>query len=137
MPALSRSRDARPEVDRGTVDWAGLHVAGAEWTDLDPLEFERLRQLAGKASGGADRHLGTLSDLEIASALGFARAGAEVTTGSLLMFGKAEAIRRLVPTHEAAFQVLRGLDVEVNDFPPYPLLRPAEEMLSRFRAQLM
>jgi ATP-dependent DNA helicase RecG len=60
-----------------------------------------------------------------------------VTTGSLLMFGKGEAIRRLVPTHEAAFQVLRDLDVEVNDFPPYPLPRPAEETLSRLRAQLM
>ncbi len=123
------------EVDRGAVDWAGLRVAGAEWPDLDPLEFERLRQMAGNASGGADRVLGTLSDREIANALGFTRLGAEVTTGGLLMFGKAEAIHRFVPTHEAAFQVLRGLDVEVNDFLPYPLLRLAEEMLSRFRAR--
>ncbi|HTN87950.1 MAG TPA: hypothetical protein VL242_29925, partial [Sorangium sp.] len=27
------------EVDRGAVDWAGLGVPGAEWADLDPLEF--------------------------------------------------------------------------------------------------
>jgi ATP-dependent DNA helicase RecG len=123
------------EVDRGAVDWAGLRVGGAEWADLDPLEFERLRQMVGNASGGADRPLGTLSDREIASALGFTRHDAEVTTGGLLMFGKTDAIRRFLPTHEAAFQVLRGLDVEVNDFLPHPLLRLAEEMLTRFKAR--
>lgn len=123
------------EVDRGAVDWAALRVSGAEWSDLDPLEFERLRQMAGSASGGADRLLGTLADREIASALGLTRHDAEVTTGALLLFGKVDPIRRFLPTHEAAFQVLRGLEVEVNDFLPYPLLRLAEEMLTRFRAR--
>jgi hypothetical protein len=33
------------------------------------------------------------------------------------------------------FQVLRGEDVEVNDFLRYPLFRLAEEMFSRFRAR--
>lgn len=108
------------EVDRGAVDWAGLRVGGAEWKDLDPLEFERLRQMVGNVSGGADRLLGGLSDREIASALGFTRHDAEVTAGGLLMFGKVDALRRFLPTHEAALQVLRGLDVEVNDFLPYP-----------------
>jgi ATP-dependent DNA helicase RecG len=123
------------EVDRGAVDWAGLRVGGAVWSDLDPLEFERVRQMVGNASAGADRLLGTLSDREIASALGFTRHDAEVTTGGLLMFGKIDAIRRFLPTHEAAFQVLRGLDVEVNDFLPHPLLRLADEMLTRFKAR--
>jgi ATP-dependent DNA helicase RecG len=123
------------EVDRGAMDWAALRVGGAEWSDLDPLEFERLRQMTGSAGGGADRLLGTLADREIASALGLTRHEAEVTTGALLLFGKADAIRRFLPTHEAAFQVLRGLEIEVNDFLPYPLLRLAEEMLTRFRAR--
>jgi ATP-dependent DNA helicase RecG len=123
------------EIDRGAVDWAGLRVGGAEWTDLDPLEFERLRQMVGNLGSGADRLLATLSDREIASAFGFTRNDAEVTTGALLLFGKVDALRRFLPSHEAAFQVLRGLDVEVNDFLPYPLLRLAEEMLSRFRAR--
>jgi ATP-dependent DNA helicase RecG len=122
------------EIDRGAVDWAGLRVGGAEWTDLDPLEFERLRQMVGNAGGG-DRLLATLSDREIASAFGFARHDAEVTTGALLLFGKGDALRRFLPSHEAAFQVLRGLDVEVNDFLRFPLLRLAEEMLTRFRAR--
>jgi ATP-dependent DNA helicase RecG len=38
------------EVDRGAMDWAGLRVGGAEWSDLDPLEFERLRQMVGNAA---------------------------------------------------------------------------------------
>ena len=60
---------------------------------------------------------------ERSQAHGFTRHDAEVTAGGLLMFGKVDAIRRFLPTHEAAFQVLRGLHVEVNDFMPHPLLR--------------
>ncbi len=98
----------------------------------------------GPARGGADRPaagdragrlLASLSDREIASALGFIRAEAEVTAGTLLLFGRSEALRRFLPAHEAAFQVLRGLEVEVNDFLPCPLLRLAGEMFARFQAR--
>ncbi len=123
------------EVDRGAVDWAGLRIGGATWADLDPLEFERLRQLTATAGDRADRLLASLSDREIASALGLMRTEAEVTAGALLLFGRSEALRRFLPTHEAAFQVLRGVEVEVNDFLPYPLLRLAEEMFTRFQAR--
>jgi ATP-dependent DNA helicase RecG len=123
------------EVDRGAVDWAAVRVGGASWEDLDPLEFERLRQLANSSGAGADGVLASLSDREIASALGLVRSDADVTAGALLLFGRTDALRRYLPTHEAAFQVLRGEDVEVNDFLPYPLLRLAEEMFSRFRAR--
>jgi ATP-dependent DNA helicase RecG len=123
------------EVDRGAVDWAALRVSGAMWEDLDPLEFERLRGMTAVAGNAADRLLGSLSDREIASALGLTRHDAEITAGALLMFGRPDALRRFLPTHEAAFQVLRGLEVEVNDFLSYPLLRLAEDMLARFRAR--
>jgi ATP-dependent DNA helicase RecG len=123
------------EVDRGAVDWAGMRVGGATWEDLDPFEFERLRRLVARAGDAADRLLASLSDREIASALGLVRNDAEVTTGALLLFGRVEALRRFLPTHEAAFQVLRGIEVEVNDFLPYPLFRLAEEIFARFRAR--
>lgn len=123
------------EVDRGAVDWAAVRVGGASWEDLDPLEFERLRQLASSSGAGADGVLASLSDREIASTLGLVRGDADVTAGALLLFGKTDALRRFLPTHEAAFQVLRGEGVEVNDFLPYPLLRLAEEMFSRFRTR--
>ena len=123
------------EVDRGAVDWVAVQVGGASWENLDPLEFERLRRLASSSGTGADGVLASLSDREIASALGLVRSDADVTAGALLLFGKSDALRRFLPTHEAAFQVLRGEEVEVNDFLPYPLLRLAEEMFSRFRAR--
>ncbi|GID25196.1 RNA-binding domain-containing protein [Paractinoplanes brasiliensis] len=123
------------EVDRGAVDWATLAVGGATWDDLDPLEFERVRRLAGASGAAADRVLATLSDREIANALGMTRAGANVTTGALLLFGRTGAIRDHLPTHDAAFQVLRGLEVQVNDFLPLPLVRLAEEVFARFRAR--
>jgi ATP-dependent DNA helicase RecG len=40
-----------------------------------------------------------------------------------------------VPTHEAAFQVLRSTEIEANDFLHYPLLRLAEEIFVRFSAR--
>ncbi len=42
---------------------------------------------------------------------------------------------RFVPAHEVAFQVLSGLDVEVNDFFYWPLLRVMEEIEARIRAR--
>ncbi len=42
---------------------------------------------------------------------------------------------RLSPAHDVAFLVLRGLDVEVNDFFRWPLLRVMEEIEARIRAR--
>lgn len=120
------------EIDRGTVDFARLPARGATWDDLDPFEFERVRRLVTAASGRADQILASLSDREIVHALGTGHPEDEVSIGSLLLFGKPDALRRFVPTHEAAFQVLRNLEVEVNDFLPFPLFRLAEEMFERF-----
>lgn len=123
------------EVDRGAVDYASLPVHHATWEDLDPLEFERVRRLVNAAGDRADRILASLSDREIARALGLARNDVEVTIGALLLFGHTEAIRRFVPTHEVAYQVLHGLDVEVNEFFADPLFRLADLLFSRFQAR--
>ena len=79
--------------------------------------------------------LATLSDREIISALGLIRNDNEITTGALLLFGREDSLARYLPTHEGAFQVLRGLEVEANDFFRLPLLRLAEECFARFRAR--
>ncbi|MDV6013857.1 AAA family ATPase [Haloechinothrix sp. LS1_15] len=123
------------EIDRGSVDYAALPVREASWHDLDPLEFERVRRMVTESGDRADRVLADLSDHEIARAMGLVPADTEVSIGSLLLFGRVAALRRFVPTHEAAFQVLRGLEVEVNDFFHFPLFRLAEEMYSRFTAR--
>jgi ATP-dependent DNA helicase RecG len=134
LPLRAHEMLAR-EIDRGAVDFARLPAHGATWDDLDPFEFERVRRLVADAGDRADRVLGTLADHELTRALGLEVPESEVSTGGLLLFGREAALRRHIPTHEGAFQVLRGLDVEVNEFMRYPLLRVADEMYQRFKAR--
>jgi ATP-dependent DNA helicase RecG len=134
LPLRAHEMLAR-EIDRGAADFAQLPAPGATWDDLDPFEFERVRRLIADAGDRADRVLATLADDELVRALGLAVPDCEVSTGGLLLFGREAALRRYVPTHEAAFQVLRGLDVEVNEFLRAPLLRLADEMYQRFKAR--
>jgi len=126
------------QIERGAVDYAALEIPEARWDDLDPLEFERLRRLIQESGARGDGDLAKLSDVEIAKALGVVVANGEIRAiraGALLLFGREAAIRRFLPTHEAAFQVLSGTDVEVNDFFHWPLFRVADELLGRFRAR--
>ncbi len=123
---------------RGALDYSMLPVPEASWSDLDPLEFERFRRFIRESRGQGDKSLLDLPDVELAKALGAVEANHEVKTVrvlGLLLFGKEEALRRFIPTHEVAFQVLKGTRVEVNEFFRWPLLRIMEEMLSRFRAR--
>jgi ATP-dependent DNA helicase RecG len=123
---------------RGLLDYSSLIVDDASWEDLDRLEFERLRRFVRESRGQGDETLLELSDKELAKALGAVEANHEVTrirVLGLLLFGKEEALRRFLPTHEVAFQVLRGTQVEVNEFFRWPLLRVMEEVLQRFRAR--
>jgi len=126
------------QADRGVLDYSSLTIPEASWRDLDPLEFERFRRFVSESQGRGDSSLVELSDLELAKALGAVRAENEVSAVrvlGLLLFGREEALRRLLPTHEVAFQVLSGQKVEVNDFLRWPLLRVVDELLTRFRAR--
>ncbi|KPM50206.1 AAA family ATPase [Frankia sp. CcI49] len=126
------------EIDRGAFDYSTLPLPDASWADLDPLEFERLRRLIRESGGYGDRVLAELGDEDVARALGLVERNGEravITVGALLLFGRQEAIRRHCPGHEAAFQVMEGLSVQVNDFFTWPLFRLAEELLTRFRAR--
>lgn len=126
------------EADRGQLDYSTAMVPEARWADLDPLEFERYRRNIRESRGQGDRSLLDLTDLEIAKALGAVVANGEVSAVrvlGLLLFGKEEALRSLVPTHEVAFQQLAGQKVEANDFLRLPLVRAMEELLGRWRAR--
>lgn len=123
---------------RGALDYSALVVPEARWEDLDPLEFERFRRMIRESRGQGDRTLLDLPDIELAKALGGVEADHEATAIrvlGLLLFGKEEALRRFIATHEVAFQILSGTRVEVNDFFRWPLLRVMEEALARFRAR--
>jgi ATP-dependent DNA helicase RecG len=126
------------QSDRGLLDPSGQFVEAARWEDLDPLEFERFRRSVRERRGHSDESLLDLPDLELAKALSVVegnRTAKGVRLGALLLFGKEGALRRFVPNHEVAFQILRGLDVEVNDFFHWPLLRVMEEIEARIRAR--
>lgn len=123
--------------DRGLLDYSALPVAGSRWEDLDPLELERFRRFVRESQGRGDAALLDLPDLELAKALGAVEANRTVAVRALglLLFGREEALRRFLPTHEVAFQVLAGQKVEANDFFRWPLLRVVDELLARFRAR--
>jgi ATP-dependent DNA helicase RecG len=126
------------QADRGLLDPSAQIVAAAAWSDLDPLEFERFRRSVRERRGRSDESLLDLADLDLAKALGVVDANGEVRgvrLAALLLFGKEDALRRLVPNHEVAFQALRGLEVETNDFFRWPLLRVMEEFETRIRAR--
>ncbi|MBI5168088.1 MAG: putative DNA binding domain-containing protein [Candidatus Eisenbacteria bacterium] len=126
------------QADRGLLDYSALPVEGAKWEDLDPLEIERFRRFVHESLGRGDSALIDLSDLDLAKALGAVeewRGGHRIRVLGLLLFGREEALHRLLPTHEVAFQALSGVRVQVNDFFRWPLLRLFDELLARFRAR--
>ena len=125
------------QITRGLLDYSAVVVEGATWDDLDPLEFERLRRFVRESQGQGDTALLQLSNEDLAKALGAVEANhavSRIRVLGLLLFGKESSLRRFLPTHEVAFQVLRGERVQVNKFFRYPLLRAMEEVLQRFRA---
>lgn len=123
------------EASRGALDYSALIIPEAQWEDLDPLEFERLRQTIVKNGNRADSTLLSLTDVDLVKALGLAEGGEtieRIRVAGLLMLGRAESLARLLPTHEVAFQVLSGTRVNVNDFLRWPLIRVSDELTSRF-----
>jgi ATP-dependent DNA helicase RecG len=126
------------QSDLGLLDPSSQVVESARWEDLDPLEFERFRRSVRERRGRSDESLLELPDLELAKSLGVVDANGTVRgvkLAALLLFGKEDALFRHVPTHEVAFQALRALDVEINDFFRWPLLRVTEEIEARIRAR--
>lgn len=121
----------------GAEDLSAQPCSHAVWEDLDPLQFERARNAAGAPAG--DKQLLTLSDRELAGAIGAVETveGRPVPTfAGLLLLGREEALRRHIPTHEAAFQVLEaGGEVRMNDAFRKPLIELADLIEQRFKAQ--
>ncbi|HUY32360.1 MAG TPA: ATP-binding protein [Pirellulales bacterium] len=129
---------ARRQSDLGLVDYSALPIAGASLDDFDPLERERLRQFVARYHG--DASLLGLRDDELDGALGLVAAdnGRPVpTVAGLLLVGREPALRRHIPTHEVAFQVLEGTDVRVNDFCRAPLLKTFERVEEQFAARVV
>ncbi len=123
------------QSSRQMLDYSQASVTGATWDDLDPLEFARFRRSVRESRGRGDASLVELSDLEIAKALGAVelddQGNASPRVLALLLFGREDSVRRFVPAHEVAFQVLEGTALPQNEFFRWPLLRVVEEIESR------
>ena len=129
-----QSREGR----RSRSDPSSRILPNATWSDLDPLELERLRQTIQLNPGRADSALLTLSDRDLIKALGLGEGAEEIenlTLAAILLVGRTEAIQRFVPAHEVAFQVRQGTRLAVNDFMRGPLIKVSEDLTARFEAR--
>lgn len=115
--------------DLRMLDYSTMPVLQAEICDFDPIETERLRRLIAAYNG--DRSLLELMDEDLFKALGFVReqnSRLVPTITGLLMIGKISAVRQYIPTHSAAFQVMTGTDIRVNDDMVLPLLSTIDKI---------
>jgi ATP-dependent DNA helicase RecG len=137
VPFYPRDQRSR-RVDLGLLDFSAQTMENTSFEDLDPLEFERLRQTIGRLRG--DRSLLELSNEDIAKALRLVESkdGRLVPNiAGLLLVGEEEIIRDKIPTHAVHFQVFDDQsNVRVNDVLRYPLIRLLWEVESRFSARI-
>jgi len=118
----------------GQVDPSSMLIDNLAMEQLDPLQRVRLRNAIRKYGG--DNSLLGLSDDELDSALGICRTegGARrPTITGLLLLGTSELLQQYLPAHEVAFQVLRGTDVQVNEFYRTALIETFEEVEKQFK----
>lgn len=111
------------------LDFSAQPVPGARYTDIDPLERERLRKIILAYNG--EKNLLELSDEELDKALQFVVTTADQlvpTYTGLLLLGKAEKIREYMPTAESAFIMMRGTDITTNESFFLPLLAAIEKI---------
>lgn len=114
----------------GQADFTAQPMEELDRQALDPVERERVKRLISDYRG--DNSLLGLTDIEFDAALGLTvRVGDRVvpTLAGLLILAKSEVLERQVPTHEVAFQLLRGTNVVVNEFYRWPLGRVFERMM--------
>jgi ATP-dependent DNA helicase RecG len=126
---------ASRRADFRLVDMSADPIADAGLADFDALQRERLRTVIS-ANPRSDKSLVGLSDEQLDGALSLTitRDGVRVPTLlGLLLIGRTDSLRRLVPTHEVLFQVMDGARVKVNEGSRAALIEVVEwlDLLSR------
>ena len=136
LPFYPRDQRSR-RTDLGLLDFSSQEMEDLTFDDLDPLEFERLRQMVSNLRG--DRALLELSDQELAQALRLVETHGKrlmPNVAGVLLLGRPNALRKAIPTHQVNFQVLDPAgDVKVNDLLDGPLLRVIQDIENRFAAR--
>lgn len=121
--------------DLRLLDYSAMLLQEATLQDFDLLELERLRRSILAYDG--DKALLELSDEELYKALGFVKEFENrlfPTVTGMLLIGKVESIRRFIPTASAAFQVMEGTSIRLNDDFTLPILSAFEKMNTYFHA---
>ncbi|MBR5548721.1 MAG: putative DNA binding domain-containing protein [Kiritimatiellae bacterium] len=120
----------------GTYDPSEMIFEGVSMEELDPLQRVRLRRMIEEYS--EEKALLKLSDEDLDKALGLCAesdGALHPTLAGMLILGTEKLLRKHVPSHEAAFQVLKAGKVKVNEFRRKPLLEIFEEFKMMFGAQ--
>ena len=116
-------------------DYSAQPVPDSSYSDLDAVERERLRNIIRAYRG--ETALLELNDEELDKALQFVTTieGRLVPTFcGLLLIGKAEKLKKQMPTAEAAIQILSGSDIRVNESFYLPALAAFEKISDYFSA---
>ncbi len=107
----------------GAYDLSSQVIPDASVSDFDDEERNRVRNIIRIRKG--DASLIDLDDEELDKALGFSReSNGHVlpTITGMLLIGKAESIRKFIPTAKAVFQVIEGTEIRVNEEYCLPLI---------------
>lgn len=134
VPFLPHEYASR-KADFRIADMSVEILTGATLADFDPLQRERMRAVIAN-NPRSDKALLNLSDEELEGALSLAitrDAQRHPTLLGMLLIGRTESLRRLVPTHEVLFQVMEGTQVKVNESSHAALIEVVEwfDLLSR------
>lgn len=134
VPFLPHEYASR-RADFQLLDMSAEVMLDATLTDFDALQRERLRAIIAN-NPRSDKSLVGLTDEQLDGALSLtvARGGVRhPTLLGLLLIGRTDSLRRLVPTHEVLFQVLEGTSVKVNEGSRAALIEIVEwlDLLSR------
>lgn len=112
------------------LDFSAQPVPGAQYQDLDPIERERLRSIIRSYNG--EKYLLELSDEELDKAMQFVVTMDDnliPTYTGMLILGRKEKLKELIPTAESAFIMMRGTEVTTNESFYLPLLAAIEKMI--------
>lgn len=134
VPFLPHEYPSR-KADFCLTDMTAEILSGATLADFDPLQRERMRAVIAN-NPHSDKALSNLSDEELEGALALTitrDTQRYPTLLGLLLIGRTESLRRLVPTHEVLFQVMEGTQVKVNESSRAALIEVVEwfDLLSR------
>lgn len=134
VPFFSHEYPSR-KADFCLIDMSAEILSGATLADFDPLQRERMRAVIAN-NPRSDKALSNLSDEELEGALALTitrDTQRHPTLLGMLLIGRTESLRRLVPTHEVLFQVMDGTQVKVNESSRAALIEVVEwfDLLSR------